>query len=415
MPRILPIRLLYFLSFAMMGAWLPFLSLYLTREAGWTEEQVGWLLALSSLSIMVTPVLVTLLADMHVQPRRLILLVNVLSCGSFLVLRTTDAFWLVAGVFLFYSLVSAPIVALQDGLFFSYGKTHPHTCPPFHRMRVFGTMGFICPSLVMFVLLQCGAGIRVMMTLAALICVLSCINTFFLPDVQRTAIKGGRLPTRDAMGVMLKRHVLFFSAGLWLMHMVSAAYYAFHSVWLRDVVHMEPKWIGLMTNLGVMIEIFFMLGFGLLMGKLGLRKLMVLGMICTAFRMAILTFCSSMPLVIFSQFFHGMMVLIVHVTPPVFLNANARQSFRSSIQGLFAMVIAGTGRVTGNLVAGYLAKMSLSILYGYTIVLCLLAAVIVFFGLRGWDMYQVHEDPPDEDQDESSTPPETSSLLGRPE
>jgi PPP family 3-phenylpropionic acid transporter len=284
-------------------------------------------------------------------------------------------------------------------------------------MRVFGTLGFIFPSLLMFVLLKYGVNIRVMMTLSAAICFASLVNTFFLPDVQRTAIKGGRLPTRDALGVMFKRHVLFFSAGLWLMHMVSAAFYAFHPVYLRDVVGLEPKWIGLMANLGVTVEVFFMLSFGWLLRHLGLRKLLILGMLSTACRMAIMAYCSSLPMVLLSQCFHGMMVLVVHVTPPVFLNANARQSFRSSIQGLFAMVIAGTGRVTGNLVAGYLAKISLSLLYSYAMALCVLAAVIVGYGLRQWDMrhaYDAEETKTDPDESEEE-PPETSSLLGRPE
>lgn len=391
MPRILPIRALYFLTFSMLGAWLPFLPLYLTSELQWTQQQVGWLLALSSVSIMITPVLVTLLADMHVQPRRLIMVVNFLTCLSFIALRQTESFWLVMGVFLFYSLVSTPLIALQDGLFFGYSKDHSDTAPPFHRIRVFGTFGFIFPSILMFILLKLGYNIRVMMTLAACLSFASLINTLLLPNVQHQPAKTNRLPTRDAMTVMCKKHVLYFSAGLWLMHMVSASFYAFHPVWLRDIVHLDDKWVGLMANLGVTVEIFFMLSFGWLLRNLGLRKLLVFGMISTAFRMAILAYCSSLPLVIFSQFFHGMMVLIVHVAPPVFLNANARQSFRSSIQGLFAMAIGGTGRIIGNLVAGYLAEISLTVLYSYAIVLCLLAAAVIFWGLRHWDMREVKE------------------------
>lgn len=413
MPRLLPIRLMYFLTFSMLGAWLPFLALYLTSQLGWTQKEVGWLLALSSLSIMITPVLVTLLADMHVQPRRLIMVVNLLTCLSFLVLRQTETFWLIMVVFLFYSMVSTPLIALQDGLFFSFSKDHPETAPPFHRIRVFGTFGFIFPSLVMFVLLKMGYNIRVMMTLAAVLSFISFLNTLLLPNVKRPLVKANRLPTRDALKVMCRKHVLYFSAGLWLMHMVSAGFYAFHPVWLRDVVHLNDEWVGLMANLGVTVEIFFMLGFGLLLGKLGLRKLLVLGMISTAFRMAILAFCSSLPLVIFSQFFHGMMVLIVHVAPAIFLNANAKQSFRSSIQGLFAMAIAGTGRIIGNFVAGYLADISLSLLYSYCIVLCLTAAAIVYWGLRNWDMRKVNESA--DDVSDEQTQVSTEMIDAPPE
>ncbi|MFG0249679.1 MAG: MFS transporter [Phycisphaeraceae bacterium JB051] len=412
MPRITNIRLLYFLTFAIFGAWLPFLPLYLTSELQWSEQHVGWLLALSSLSIMFTPALMTLLADMHFQPRRLIMVINLLGCASFLALSQIESFWPFMFVFVFYSLVSAPLVSLQDGLFFGYSKSHPDTAPPFHRIRVFGTIGFIFPSIIMFVLLKYGMHISVMMKLAAGICFLGAVNTLLLPNVQREPRQSNRLPTREALTAMRQKHVLYFCAGLWLMHNVSAAFYAFHPVWLRDVVMLDDKWVGLMANLGVTVEIFFMLAFGFMLHHLGLRKLMVIGMLLTAVRMAILAFTSSLPLVVFSQFFHGMMVLIVHVAPPVFLNANARQSFRSSIQGLFAMGIAGTGRVVGNLVAGYLAQINLKVLYSYCIMLCLLAAIVIFWGLRHWDMYAATDAKADDPVDDLKA--SESELLESP-
>jgi PPP family 3-phenylpropionic acid transporter len=340
------------------------------------------------------------------------MIINLLGCLSFLALSQIQSFWMFLFVFVFYSLVTAPQVSLQDGLFFGYSKSHPDTAPPFHRIRVFGTMGFICPSAIMFALIKYGMSIDVMMKLAAVICFLGVVNTLFLPDIKREPSKSNRLPTREALTAMRQKHVLYFCAGLWLMHNVSAAFYAFHPVWLRDVVKLDEEWVGIMANLGVTVEIFFMLAFGFLLHHLGLRKLMIIGMLFTALRMSILAFTSSLPLVIVSQFFHGMMVLIVHVAPPVFLNANARQSFRSSIQGLFAMVIAGTGRVTGNLVAGYLAEINLTVLYSYSIVLCLLAAIVIYWGLRHWDMHKATDAKADDPVDDLK--PAESVLLESP-
>ncbi|MBL4702648.1 MAG: MFS transporter [Phycisphaeraceae bacterium] len=409
MNRIHPIRILYFLTFGMMGAWLPFLPLYL-KQTQWTPVQIGGLLSLSSVSILVTPVLVTMLADMHVQPKRLILIINFLAGSTFLILWQVDTFWPIMWLFLFYSLVAAPVMALQDGLYFSFSKMHPKNAPPFHRVRVFGTMGFIFPSLIMFVLLEYQCSLKVMMLLAASLCFANMINALFLPKVQRETIKRKRLPTRDALNVILQKHVLLFCAALWLMNMVSAAFYGFHPVFLRETVGLADQWIGLMVNLGVAIEIIFMLSFGWLLGRLGLKKLMVIGIISTAIRMIILAFCSSLPMVLLSQGLHGMMVMVVHVVPPVFLNANAKQSFRSSIQGLFAMVVMGTGRIFGNLIAGYLAAISLTVLYSYAAVLCLIAAVIVLIGLKHWNMHEIRDAKPD---DELRV--ETNALLGPPE
>lgn len=393
---------------------MPYLPLYLT-EIGWTTVQIGWLLGLSSVSIMITPVLVTLIADVHFQPRLLIIFINMITGCAFIALWYINDFWLFTLVFMIYSLMAAPLMAVQDGLFFSYCKTHPHEAPAFHKIRVFGTFGFIFSCIPIFVLLNNGAELSAMMLVAATVCFCSAINALALPDVERSAIKSRRLPTHDAFKAIMQKHVLYFSLGLLLMNMVCAAFYSFHPKYLNEIVGLEDKWVGLMVNLGVTVEIVFMLCFGKLLKNLGLRKLLIYGMFTTASRMAIMAYCDSLTMVLLSECLHGMMILVVHVSPPVFLNANAKQSFRSSIQGLFAMCVGGSGRVFGNLIAGYLANISLSILYTYATVLCVLAAGVIFIGLRHWDMHDVHEYDEKNEEHLEIEYSETSSLMAEPE
>ncbi len=52
---------------------------------------------------------------------------------------------------------------------------------------------------------------------------------------------------------------------------------------------------------------------------------------------------------------HGMMVLVVQVMPPVYLNRSAQDSNRNSMQALYAMLVNGSGRIAGSLAGGAIA------------------------------------------------------------
>jgi len=55
-------RAQYFLSFGVIGAVLPFLSVFL-HDRGLTRTQIGYVTAAASFGVVLTPVLITLLAD----------------------------------------------------------------------------------------------------------------------------------------------------------------------------------------------------------------------------------------------------------------------------------------------------------------------------------------------------------------
>lgn len=446
------IKAQFFLTYAMVGSLLPFVALWL-RDCGLSKSQMGYVIASSGLAIFVTPVVVSFLADTRFEPRRLLGWVYFLNGTSLIVLWFAEGFWPIFVLFLTHALAFAPVMPLQDGVFFGAereatrrreeGDPTIATPPVYHRVRVWGTIGFILPSLILFAVMggwinaafdrlhQMGwiadiphfeVNARVILLCGAVFSFVGFANTFALPEVRRgtsapplpektdpavnaageaeeasgVAVRGARVPTLDAARAMLAPGVLVFCLAMLLVHIAGAFYYNAFALLLTEINQLDVQWVGLVANLGVVVEIFFVLALGRMETRLGLRGIVVWGALAVAARMACL--CASahlganaesdsvktfaLWLAITSQVFHGMTVIVMHLSAPLLLNRIAKDEFRTSVQGLYSMSIVGVGRIAGSLIAGYVSAVSMTWLYGLATVLCLAATGLFTQSLR---------------------------------
>lgn len=380
----------FFLSFTVMGSVLPYLSVCLD-ERGLSMNQIGWVLSLTGVGVIVSPVLTTLLADTRVQSRTLLALLLALSGGSLAWLAGAGGFWTLLVVHGLFALAFAPVTSLQDGLYFhrrtALQASGGAAVPAYHVVRVWGTLGFILPSTVLYFVLRGAVDTSAAVWCAAVCCGAGLLNALSLPRVARDAPApdapdeaDAGLPTVAAARALLEPHLLVFCVATFLLHLAITAYYGFYPVYLTQTVSIAPEWVGLIANLGVTVEIGFMLGFGWLLRGLGLKRLMLIGALCMALRFGALGWFPNIGVAVGSQALHGIMVLVIHVAPPIYLNRRADDRFRNSIQGLYAMAVFGTGRIAGNLVAGAIAEAwSLRAVFVYAAALCVAAAGLFAF------------------------------------
>jgi len=361
-----------------MGSVLPYLPVYLS-ERGLSDIQVGYVLSLGGLAVFLTPVLTTLLADLHFENRTLLAWVFAATSGALAWLLACKGFWMLLAVHGLFSLAYIPALSLQDGLVFTERSRLlkaglPAT--PYHRVRVYGTVGFIVPSIVLYVLMAMGASIGTSLICGAVAGVLALMNTAMLPktrgavgganpsaevpDPQPPTGRDRSTPTMQAARLMLQPDVLLFCIASWLVQLSAGAFYAFYPIYLTDDIGVTKQWLGPISSVGVSLEILYMLGFGWLLKRLGLKWMMVLGTATIALRMGSLAMFPNLGIAVGTQVIHGLMVLVIHVAPPVYLNHRAGPAFRNSIQGLYAMLVFGTGRIVGCILAGQIAERSQS-------------------------------------------------------
>jgi PPP family 3-phenylpropionic acid transporter len=376
----------YFLSFAVLGSIIPSFSLLLA-ERGLTKEQIGNVWAISSLSVILTPILITFLADTHIAPRRLMAALFALAGVFLYALMPAKSFWPIVALYSFHMFALWPVFPLQDGIHFAAqairrGGNLPEV--PYHTVRVWGTIGYIIPGAALYFLLRPGQSMNAIIPCGVVFCALGMINAYLLPHTPAPPRDEAhsRLPTVAALRAIAEPHVLVFCIAMFLVHMASQAYYQFYPLHLTERCGIDKRYVGLIANVGVIFEIFFMLSFAFLVKHLTLRRVMYLGALAIAVRMFFLAAFPNPAMAIAVQLLHGMTVLVVHVAPPVFLDQHADNRYRNSMQGLYTMAFAGAGRVIGSLASGWVAQKSLALTFALSACVCLIATLLFYFAFH---------------------------------
>ena len=294
----------YFFSFAVLGSLMPVMSVYLEQEVHLTRPQIGQVFALAGAAFIFTPALLTLLADLRVDSRKIIAGVYVLAGICLGTILAVKGYWAVLILYALYSLSFIPMLPLQDGMNFSVqshlGKQGIETMP-YHRIRVWGTVGFIVPSVVMFTLMSSGYSTAAGVATAIGCCAFGLINVFTLPKTRgdeapkkpKAKVQGAKqsrgVPTLQALRVMAKPPLLILCVGMSLVYMANSAYYSFYPLYLTENAGIKPQMLGLISSLGVLIEIPLVLAYGRLVDWMGVRRLILLGVGCVVLRLILLS------------------------------------------------------------------------------------------------------------------------------
>ena len=270
----------------------------------------------------------------------------------------------------------------MDGITFSVMQRRQElglVAEPYHRVRVWGSVGFILPSIILYFALQRFSTTSILIV-GTVFGIAAAFIATTLPDPKSHAMPSGpsRLPTVAAAQRMFRGPLLVFCIASFLLNAASAAHYTYYPLYLNQTVHIKKEWVALISNIGVVVEIFFMLGFAWLLSRWGLKRLMIVGAICLMVRTILLAALPTHSIAIGTQLFHGLIVLMLLVAPPVFLNQHAEDEYRHSMQGLYAMLVMGLGRVVGNLIAGPIAKVSFQRVYAGAAILSAIAVGLLW-------------------------------------
>jgi PPP family 3-phenylpropionic acid transporter len=387
MPRIMTaLRRQFFFSYAVIGSVMPLMTVFLREQGGFDYLQIGLAMSLMNIPMLCSPALITLLADRNLDPRTILAVAFTCSAIvlSLIFLSTSIPFTLL--LFVFHGLAFVAMLPLQDGYYFSLAEESRKsgiTTLEYPLIRIWGTIGFILPSLILYFPLSQGAEPRMILPCAITYCLLSLANSFTLDPVKRIgAGASSRLPTRQALTAIFAPNARWLSIGLFFGFFAAATYYAFIGNYLDEVVGIPKRYIGLIINLGVLLEVGCTLLMPWMQRKIHLKGVMVLGLGCMVTRMILLYWFPSPTTAIVAQIGHGFEVLALYIGPVMFLNRLAGDEFRNSIQGVFTMAVGGTARVLGGVSAGYVAThfgLKGSLVLGAALGICAFAVITFLF------------------------------------
>jgi len=374
----------FFAVYAVFGSVTPFMPLYLSDLKGLSPTQLGTVFAAGQAAVLIMPMVMTFVADRYRVIRPMLMVLFGLSLVAMTAIAGATGFWACLFWIAFNQMAMQPQVALADGLFFTHqaDPTQPKTS--FSVVRVWGTFGFIAPSIMFFFAYEVGGTIALLPLITALWAIFGIANSRGLPTRAQPLTKDQthRMPTWAALKVLLRPPMAFFCVGVGFVIMSNMAFYSFYPLYLTNEVGIAEKWVGPISSLGVVLEILYMLNFERLRKRFGLEGVLLLGGAAIVFRLACLAFFPTPFFAVFFQVFHGLTVIGFLVVPVMYLNAHAEEGYRNSIQGLYMMLVMGIFSIAGNIVAGELAAISLLVLYRGALGFCLCGLALVGIGFH---------------------------------
>ncbi len=351
------LSVMMFFQFFVWGAWYVTMSTYLL-EIGFDGLAVGAAYSTINWGAILAPILVGMVADRFFAAEKVMAILHLVG-GVILwfVASVTDPgpfFW----ILLVYSLCYMPTLALANAICFSQmqdpGKEFPF-------IRVLGTIGWIVSGLVIgFVVPEIvGNSIEdtaIPFKIGAVVSIFLGLFSFILPTTPPKSADQS-VTIRDVLGLdalqlMKDRSFAIFIISSLLISIPLAFYYSFTNGFLNEEGMQNTAF---KMSFGQVSEIVFMLLIPFLFVRLGVKKMLLIGMVAWAVRYLLFAYGNNENLVFMYYLgivLHGICYDFFFVTGQIYVDEAAPKKIQASAQGFITVVTYGLGMLIGSWLSG---------------------------------------------------------------
>ena len=364
--------LMMFVQFFVWGSWYGQLSKYMTDGLHATGGQVGTAYAAFSIAMIVSPFFVGMLADRFFAAERVLAVLNLLGAVILYYMygltdplavdgvEVTSAWNKFYWTMLLYCLTFAPAIALTSSIALRHITDREKEFPV---VRVFGTLSWIAvTNLVGY--LGVGGENTIFMISAGSAVAMGALS-FTLPHTPPTATgptSVAQIIGKDAFVLFKDRSFLIFFISSVLVCIPLSFYYTWGNPSLTDAYKMafpgqdassfniENK-----MSLGQVSEVLFMLLLTVAYRSLGVKKILIIGLIAWIIRFLCLgygTADQSAWMLYLAILLHGVCFDFFFVTGYMYADEKAGEKIKSQAQGLISLATYGLGMFIGSIVAG---------------------------------------------------------------
>jgi nucleoside transporter len=350
----LKLSLMMFLEFFIWGAWFVTLGTFLLQDLETSGTQVGVAFLTQSIGAIVAPFIIGLIADRYFSAQYILATLHL--AGAVLL-------WLASGAgdfeafypfILVYMILYMPTLALVNAISFRQMKDPSKEFPP---IRVLGTLGWIVAGFTIGWLHWEQEGtLDLTFKMAAAASAALGLFSFTLPATP-PAKKGATSSVWEILGFDAFRllgnrsYLLFFLASIAICIPLSF-YYNFTNPFLNEA-GMDAA--AGKQAMGQVSELLFMILMPFFFVRLGVKKMLALGMLAWVLRYVLFAFgdvADNYWMLIGGIVLHGICYDFFFVTGQIYTDNLAGERYKSSAQGLITLATYGVGMLIGSLFSG---------------------------------------------------------------
>ncbi|MBY0535316.1 MAG: MFS transporter [Chitinophagaceae bacterium] len=358
------LAIMMFLQFVIWGAWYGQLSKYLLA-INFTGTQVGNIYATFSIAMIVSPFFVGMIADRFMNAERVLGILNLVGAALLYSLTQTTDYNTFYFLMLLYCLSFAPTIALTASISMRQMTNPEKQFPP---IRVLGTVAWIA---VTNLIGSMGWGDKVtIFYISMAVAIVLGLYAFTLPKtppVTTGKASFGQILGKDAFGLFKNTSFTIFFFSSVAICIPLSFYYAFGNpsitdayknafiaanpgALLPDTFYVENK-----MSLGQVSEVVFMLLLPFAYGKLGIKNILILGLVAWIVRFVCFGYGdadSNSWMLYAGIILHGICYDFFFVSGMIYTDQKAGEKIKSSAQGLISLATYGIGMWIGSVLSG---------------------------------------------------------------
>lgn len=349
-----------FLQFFIWGSWFVTLGTYL-NSIHFSGSQIGYTYLMNNIAAIISPFFIGMIADRFFSSEKVLAILHILGgLTLFFVSDITTVLGLILGLLL-YNAFYMPTLALVNAVSFNQMESPDKQFP---YVRVWGTIGWIIAGwLITYLQMTWRPDVEasnIPLKMAAAASIIMGIYSFTLPNTPPKNV-GKEITFGDILGLKALRLLketsfLVFALSSLLISIPLAFYYNFTNLFLNES---GMTGVAGIQTLGQMSEVIFMILMPWFFIRLGIKKMLLVGMLSWFLRYAL--FASGNTGVMIWMLYlgiilHGVCYDFFFVTGQIYIDKKAGKEIRASAQGFISLLTYGIGLGLGSILSGQVVE-----------------------------------------------------------